>query len=124
MATGPEFLSKRDRTDETSGKPETKTVSTVQSGAPMLQNGENPYAVIGLKMEFIRGEIRKKLETQILDQKNLENTVELAMSLMSSSQVETIPKLEGKDAKTTLKEMATGLADRAISLMPLAMPEA
>lgn len=118
MATGPEFLSKRDRTGETWIKPEAKPESDIRSGAPMLQKGENPYAVMGAKMELLRASLRTILKDQYSSADELATAIEKAVAKMTPAEVEMIPRLEGPEGKNAIKDLSIKLAEAVLPELP------
>ena len=118
MATGAEFISKRDRTDEIWNKPGAKVETDIRSGAPMLQKGENPYAVMGVKMELLRTSLRTILKDQYSNADELAKGIEKAVAKMTPAEVEMIPRLEGNEGKNAIKDLSIKLAEAVLPELP------
>ena len=118
MATGAEFISKRDRTDEILNKPGAKVETDIRSGAPMLQKGENPYAVMGVKMELLRTSLRTILKDQYSNADELAKGIEKAVAKMTPAEVEMIPRLEGNEGKNAIKDLSIKLAEAVLPELP------
>lgn len=126
MATGAEFLSKkvgeagdyRGRAFEV--KPGAKQESSVRSGAPITQEGENPVAMMGLKLELLRGNVRKELAGQFKDDAAVEAAVEKAIANMTAAEIDALPRIKGSNAeiRASIKELAGKLAESVLPEIP------
>ncbi len=128
MATGAEFLSKRQpeggdyRGKAFEAKPGAAAKADLRSGAPIIEQGKNPYLMMEKKMATLRRALREQLKGEVLDPAELENTVEFAIN---SVDLTALAKIEGSNEamKSALENMATEIAKTAIENMPMAMPE-
>lgn len=126
MATGAEFLSKKVgeagdyRGKAFEVKPGLKQESSVSSGAPITQEGKNPVAMMGLKLELLRSNVRKEIAGQFKDDAATDAAVERAIANMTAAEIDALPKIKGSNTeiRASIKELATKLAESVLPELP------